>query len=181
MTAELRGTLQGQGLRIGIVVSRFNELVTTRLLDGARAALTHHGVQDADVTVATVPGSFEIPLIAKKMAESRRYDAVVCLGAVVRGETDHYHHIATEAAKGVANAGLAAGVPVLFGVLTTDTVEQAIERSGGKDGVHSEVPRASQKAALGAESADANRGNSGYNAGVAAIEMANLLRALDSG
>ena len=181
MTPELQGGLQGRGLRIGIVVARFNETVTSRLLEGAKAALARNGVGDEDVTVASVPGSFEIPLIAKKMAESRRYDAVVCLGAVIRGETGHYQHIAGEAAKGIAGAGLSSGVPVIFGVLTTDTVAQAIERSGGENGEYIQTPRVESKADPRAESADAGHGNSGYNAGVAAIEMANLVRKLDAG
>ena len=156
MSRELQGHLDGQGLRVAIVVARFNEFITSRLLEGARAALARHGVRDEDITVASVPGSFEIPLVAKKMAESGRYNAVVCLGAVIRGETDHYERVAAEAAKGVASASFTTGTPVIFGVLTTDTVEQAINRAGGK------------------------QGNNGYNAGVAAIEMANLMASLDS-
>jgi 6,7-dimethyl-8-ribityllumazine synthase len=156
MTRELRGGLDGGGLRMGIVVAAFNDFITSRLLDGAKSALSAHGVSDDDVTVASVPGSFEIPLVAQKMAASGRFDAVICLGAVIRGETDHYEHVAGEAAKGIANASLSTGVPVAFGVLTTDTLEQAINRAGGK------------------------QGNQGYNAAVAAIEMANLVRALDT-
>jgi 6,7-dimethyl-8-ribityllumazine synthase len=157
LTAELQGSLQGEGRRIGVVVARFNDFITSRLVEGAKAALACHGVRDGDVTIAWVPGSFEIPLIAKKMAESGRYDAVICLGAVIRGETDHYEHVAGQAASGISHASLSTGVPVIFGVLTTDTVEQAINRAGGK------------------------LGNTGYNAGIAAIEMANLLRTLGSG
>ena len=156
MSAELRGELEGQGLHIGVVIASFNEFITGKLLDGAKSALARHGVREEDTTVAWVPGSFEIPLVAKKMAESGRYNAVVCLGAVIRGETDHYQHVAGEAAKGIANASLSTGIPVIFGVLTTDTVEQAINRAGGK------------------------QGNIGYNAGVSAIEMANLARALET-
>jgi 6,7-dimethyl-8-ribityllumazine synthase len=156
MTREVEGGLQGEGLRIGVVVARFNNFVTAKLLEGAQSALAGHGVADDDVTVVRVPGSFEIPVVARKMAESDRFDAVVCLGAVIRGETDHYEHVAGEAAKGIANASVATGKPVVFGVLTTDTVEQATNRAGGK------------------------QGNSGYSAAVAAIEMANVLRALDS-
>ncbi len=156
MTREIEGGLQGEGLRIGVVVARFNNFVTAKLLEGAQSALAGHGVADDDVTVVRVPGSFEIPVVARKMAESDRFDAVVCLGAVIRGETDHYEHVAGEAAKGIANASVATGKPVVFGVLTTDTVEQATNRAGGK------------------------QGNSGYSAAVAAIEMANVLRALDS-
>ena len=121
-----------------------------------RAALARNGVRDDDVTVVSVPGSFELPLVAKKLAESKRHDAVISLGAVIRGETDHYEHVAGEAAKGISSAGLASGVPVIFGVLTTDTLEQAINRAGGK------------------------QGNNGYGAGLAAIEMANLMRVLDA-
>ena len=157
MTQELQGSLNGDGLRVGIVVASFNDFITSRLLDGAKAALARHGVRDHDVTVATVPGSFEIPLVARKMAGSGRHDAVICLGAVIKGETDHYNFVAGEAAKGVAGASAETGIPVIFGVLTTNTVEQAINRSGGK------------------------QGNNGYNAGVAAIEMANLVRTLDTG
>ncbi len=156
MTREIEGGLQGEGLRIGVVVARFNNFVTAKLLEGAQSALAGHGVADDDVTVVRVPGSFEIPVVARKMAESDRFDAVVCLGAVIRGETDHYEHVAGEAARGIANASVATGKPVVFGVLTTDTVEQATKRAGGK------------------------QGNSGYSAAVAAIEMANVLRALDS-
>ena len=155
MTREIQGSLSGDGLRVGIVWATFNDFITSRLLDGAKAALSRHGVRDEDVSVASVPGSFEIPLIAKKMAESGQYDSIICLGAVIKGETDHYHHVAGEAAKGISGASLATGVPVIFGVLTTDTVEQAINRSGGK------------------------QGNTGYNAGVAAVEMSNLVRELD--
>ena len=156
MSVELQGGMNGEGLRIGIVVATFNEFITSKLLDGAQAALARHGVRDDDVSVASVPGSFELPLVAKKLAESGQHDAVICLGAVIRGETDHYEHVAGETAKGIANAGLNSGVPVIFGVLTTDTLEQAINRAGGK------------------------QGNNGYGAGLAAIEMANLMRALDA-
>ena len=156
MSKELQGGLQGEGLAIGVVVARFNDFITAKLLEGAKHALSRHGVRDEDVTVASVPGSFEIPVVARKMAESGRYNAVVCLGAVIRGETDHYEYVAGEAAKGIANVSSSTGVPVIFGVLTTDTVEQAINRAGGK------------------------QGNSGYNAGVVAVEMANLMRKLDA-
>ena len=180
MTTELQGSLQGRGLKMGVVVARFNEQITTRLLDGAKAALARHGVRDQDISIAWVPGSFEIPAIAKKMADSHRYDAVICLGAVIKGETVHNHHIATEAAKGIANAGLAAGVPVIFGVLTTDTVEQAMDRSGGVNGKYVGAPRATSKAGPDGEPATGRHGNSGYNAGVAAVEMANLVRDLEA-
>ena len=156
MSVELQGGMNGEGLRVAIVVATFNEFITSKLLDGAQAALARHGVHNDDVSVASVPGSFELPLVAKKLAESGQHDAVICLGAVIRGETDHYEHVAGEAAKGIANAGFSSGVPVIFGVLTTDTLEQAINRAGGK------------------------QGNNGYGAGLAAIEMANLMRALDA-
>ena len=156
MTRKLQGDLQGQGLKIGVVVARFNDFITSKLLEGAQAALARHGVRDEDVTITSVPGSFEIPFVARKMASSDRYDAVICLGAVIRGETDHYEHVAGEAAKGIASASVSTGTPVIFGVLTTDTLEQAINRAGGKSG------------------------NNGYSAGLAAIEMANLLRAMDT-
>ena len=156
MSVELQGGSNGEGLRIAVVVATFNDFITSKLLEGALAALDRHGVRDGDITVARVPGSFELPLAAKKLAESARHDAVICLGAVIRGETDHYEHVAGEAAKGIANASINSGLPVIFGVLTTDTLEQAINRAGGK------------------------QGNTGYNAALAAIEMANLMRALDT-
>jgi len=150
MGQVFEGKLVGEGLRFAIVVARFNEFITGKLLEGARDALRRHGVADGDVDVAWVPGSFEIPLAAKRLAESGRYDAVICLGAVIRGATPHFEYVAAEAAKGVAAVGLSTGVPTLFGVLTTDTIEQAIERAGTK------------------------AGNKGFEAAVAAIEMANL-------
>lgn len=156
MGKELNGGLSGDGLRIGLIVARFNEFITSKLLEGAQAALARHGVKDEDVTVAWVPGSFEISLVSAKMAASGKYDVLICLGAVIRGETDHYEYVAGETAKGVAAASVATGIPVIFGVLTTETLEQAINRAGGK------------------------QGNNGYSAGVAAIEMANLLRILDA-
>ena len=179
MSPELRGDLQGQRLRIGVVVARFNEFITSRLLQGAKAALARHGVRDVEVTVAWVPGSFELPVVAKKMAESGRYDAVICLGAVIKGETDHYEYVAGEAAKGIASVSLSTGTPVIFGVLTTDTVEQAIERAGGENGKQVEAPRMTSKAHADVKPTGNEHGNVGYNAGVAAIETANLLRALD--
>lgn len=148
------GKLLGDRLKIGIVVSRFNELVTGRLLSGALDALQRHGVAEADITTAWVPGAFEIALAAKRMAESERYDAVICLGAVIRGQTPHFDFVAGESAKGIAQIGLASGVPVIYGIVTTDTLEQAIERAGVR------------------------AGNRGWDAAVAAIEMANLLKQL---
>ena len=154
MGNTFQAELSGAGLRIGIAVSRFNEVVTSRLLAGARSALERHGVHDDDVDVAWVPGAFELPLVARKLAESHRYDAVVCLGAVIRGETPHFEYVASEAARGIADAARDTGVPAIFGVLTTDTLEQALERAGGK------------------------AGNKGYDAVLSAIETANLLRRL---
>lgn len=152
----LEGHLIGEGLRLGIVISRFNELVSKSLLGGATDALKRHGVLDEDVDIAWVPGAFEIPFIAKKMAETGRYDAVIALGAVIRGSTPHFDYVAAETAKGVAAAGLQTGVIVVFGVLTTDTIEQAFERAGTK------------------------AGNKGWDAAVSAIEMANLTRSLQA-
>ncbi len=155
MATELRGELQGEGLSFGIVVSRFNQSITSKLLEGARSALARHQVREDDITVAWVPGSFEVPLIAKKMAESDRYHAVICLGAVIRGETDHYDYVAAEAARGIADVSFSTGVPAIFAVLTTHNVAQAEDRTGGE------------------------HGNNGFDAGIAAIEMANLVRKLD--
>lgn len=156
MSRRITGSLNGEGLRVGVVVAEFNDFITSRLLEGAVAGLEAHGVRDEDINIASVPGSFEIPLVAKKMADSGQYDSVICLGAVIRGETDHYNFVAGEATKGIANASVSSGVPVIFGVLTTDTVEQAINRAGGK------------------------QGNNGYGAAVAAVRMANLVRAIDT-
>jgi len=154
MGTTYEGNLLGKGLKFGIVISRFNEFFSQKLLSGAMDALTRHDVAGADVEVAWTPGSFEIPLVAQKMAESGKYDAVICLGAVIRGGTPHFDYIAAEVAKGIANAGLKTGVPIIFGVITTDTLEQAVERSGTKSG------------------------NKGFDAAVAAIEMANLVKAM---
>jgi 6,7-dimethyl-8-ribityllumazine synthase len=140
-----------------MVISRFNEFISGKLLEGAMDALSRHGVSNEDIEVAWVPGSFEIPLTAQHMAESGSYDAIICLGAVIRGATPHFDYVAAEVSKGVANVGLSTGVPILFGVLTTDTIEQAIERAGTK------------------------AGNKGFDAAVSAIEMVNLLRQLPSG
>lgn len=149
------GNLVGTGLKIGIVVGRFNEFITGKLLSGAQDALKRHGVNEADVDVAWVPGAFEIPLIAQKMAKSAKYDAVITLGTVIRGSTPHFDYVCNEAAKGVSSTALSTGVPVIFGVLTTDTIEQAIERAGTK------------------------AGNKGWEAAAVAIEMANLNRAFE--
>jgi len=149
------GKLTAEGLRFGIVVSRFNEFITSKLLEGALDALKRHGADMDGTEVAWVPGSFEIPLVAQKMARSGRYNAVICLGAVIRGSTPHFDYIAAEVTKGVAAVSLSTGVPVVFGVITTDSIEQAIERAGTK------------------------MGNKGADAAVTAIEMANLMRELD--
>jgi len=156
MGQTFEGKLTGEGLRFGVVVSRFNEFITMKLLEGALDALRRHGVDDGDVDIAWVPGSFEIPLAAKRLAESERYDAVICLGAIIRGATPHFDLVASEAAKGVAAVAVGSGLPTLFGVLTTDTIEQAIERAGLK------------------------AGNKGFEAAMAAIEMANLFRGLEA-
>ena len=154
MNKKYEGTLVGAGLKFGLVVSRFNEFITGKLLEGAEDALTRHGVKAADIDVFWTPGSFEIPLIAKKVAEKGKYSAVICLGAVVRGGTPHFDYIASEVTKGVAQVGLETGVPVIYGVITADTLEQAIERAGTK------------------------MGNAGFNAATSAIEMANLIQVI---
>ena len=154
MARMVEGNLTAKGFAFGIVASRFNEFITARLLDGALDALRRHGADEDKITVARVPGSYEIPLVAKKMAASHQYDAVICLGTVIRGATPHFEYIAGEVAKGVAMVGLETGVPVVFGVLTTDSIEQAVERAGTK------------------------AGNKGFDAACSAIEMANLLREL---
>ncbi len=154
MATYFEGNLVGTGLKFGVVVGRFNEFITSKLLGGALDAFKRHGVEENDVEVAWVPGAFEIPVIAKKMAESGKYDAVITLGTVIRGATPHFDFVCNEAAKGVASIGLQTGVPTIFGVLTTDSIEQAIERAGTK------------------------AGNKGWDAASAAIEMANLTRQL---
>lgn len=151
------GFLRGDGLRFGIVVSRFNEFISSKLLSGALDCLNRHGVGTADVDVAWVPGAMEIPLIAQRLAQGKNYDAVICLGAVIRGSTPHFEYVSAEVAKGVAKVQLDAGIPVVFGVLTTDSIEQAIERAGTKSG------------------------NKGWDAAFVALEMTNLLRSLEEG
>lgn len=130
----ISGLYNESEVKIGIVASRFNEIITSKLIDGVADGLSHHGVNLDTVDLAWVPGAFEVPVTAKKMAESGKYDAVICLGAVIRGETDHYEHVATEVTKGIAQVSLSAGIPVLYGILTTDTVEQALNRAGLKSG-----------------------------------------------
>ena len=152
MAKVFEGHLVGGGLRFGLVVGRFNEFISSKLLSGALDALKRHGVLEDDVEIAWVPGAFEIPMIASKMAALQRFDGVICLGAVIRGATPHFDYVAAEVAKGVAKVGLDSGVPVIFGVITADTIEQAIERAGTK------------------------AGNKGWDAAVTALEMANLTR-----
>ncbi len=150
----LEGKLLAEGQRIGIVAARFNEFITSKLLGGAVDAFVRHGGEDGKIDVAWVPGAFEVPLVAKKMAETGKYDAVVCLGAVIRGATPHFDMVANEATKGIANVSLQTEVPVIFGILTTDSIEQAVERAGTK------------------------AGNKGFDAMTTAIEMVNLLKTI---
>jgi len=151
MTKVYEGKLTGENIKVGIVNGRFNEFISGKLLDGALDGLKRHGVKEEDIEVAWVPGSFEIPLTAQKMANSDKYDGIICLGAVIRGETPHFNYVSSEVAKGVAKVGLDTDLPVIFGVLTTDTIEQAISRAGTKSG------------------------NKGYEAAESLIEMVNLL------
>ena len=155
MAKHFEGNLVGTGLKFGVVVSRFNEFFTRKLLEGAQDALVRHGVSENDIDVAWTPGSFEIPLVAQKMAQSKKYDAVICLAAVIRGGTPHFEYISAEVTKGIAKVNMDAGLPVIYGVITTENLEQAIERSGTK------------------------AGNKGFDAAVSAIEMANLLKTID--
>ena len=151
----LEGNVIGKELKIGIVAARFNELLVSKLIGGAEDALVRHGVNTDDIDLAWVPGAFEIPVVAQKMAQSGKYDAVLCLGAVIKGSTSHYDYVCAEVCKGVAQVGLNSGVPTLFGVLTTDNIEQAIERAGTK------------------------AGNKGYDVACSAIEMVNLMKGMD--
>ncbi len=148
----IEGKLDATGLKFGIVIARFNEFISGKLLAGCLDGLRRHGADDSGIEVVWSPGSFEIPLLAKKMAEGKKYDAVICLGAVIRGATPHFDYVASEVSKGIAHVGLETGIPVIFGVLTTENIEQAIERAGTKSG------------------------NKGFDAAMAAIEMADLLR-----
>ena len=151
----LEGKMIAKGIRIGIVVSRFNEFITTKLLGGAMDGLLRHDVSEDNVDVAWVPGAFEIPLIASKMAGSGKYDAVICLGAVIRGSTSHYDYVCNEVSKGIASVSLQTGIPVMFGIVTTENIEQAIERAGTK------------------------AGNKGYDCALGAIEMINLIKTME--
>ena len=154
MGKNFEGLLLGKGLKFGVVVSRFNDFITTKLLEGAQDALVRHGVRQEDIDIARVPGAFEIPLVAQRLAQTKRYDAIICLGAVIRGGTPHFEYIAAEVSKGIAKVGLDTGLPVTFGIITADTLEQAIERAGTK------------------------AGNKGFDAAVDAIEMASLLKGI---
>ena len=156
MPKELKGDLNGQGLHVGVIVARFNEIITRKLLDSAVETLIRHGVRDEDITVGWVPGSFELPVVAKALAKSGRYHAVICLGAVIRGETSHYDMVAGQAAAGIGSIGLETGVPTIFGVLTTENMDQAMNRAGGKSG------------------------NMGANTAVAAIETARIIEAANT-
>lgn len=152
----IEGNLVSKNIRVGIVAARFNEFITSKLLGGAMDGLLRHDVRDDDIDVAWVPGAFEIPLIASKMAKSGKYDAIICLGAVIRGATSHYDYVCNEVSKGIASVSLESGIPVLFGVLTTENIEQAIERAGTK------------------------AGNKGYDCAVSAIEMVNLIQNIEA-
>lgn len=148
----IEGKLDGKGLRFGIVIARFNEFISGKLLSGCLDGLNRHGADEKKIDIVWSPGAFEMPLLAKKLAQSEKYDAVICLGAIIRGATPHFDFIAAEVAKGIANVGIETGLPVIFGVLTTDNIEQAIERAGTKSG------------------------NKGFDAALAAIEMAHLVK-----
>ena len=151
---HIEGQLQAEGLKFAIIISRFNDFITNKLLDGAVDGLVRHGALEKDIDVIKVPGSFEIPLAAKKVAEKKKHDAVICLGTIIRGATPHFDYVAAEASKGIATASMETGVPIAFGVLTTDTIEQAVERAGSKGG------------------------NKGWDSALVAIEMAQLIKKL---
>ena len=157
MPQDIKGDMDGQGLRVAVVVARFNDFVTKQLLSGAVETLQRYGVRDEEIGVAWVPGSFELPVVAKTLAQSGRYDSVICLGAVIRGETDHYEMVAGQSSSGIASVGLETGIPTIFGVLTADNMDQAINRAGGKSG------------------------NIGSNAAVAAVETARLVQSIKTG
>lgn len=149
------GKLIAEGLKFAIIVGRFNEFISSKLLSGAIDGLNRHGVKEEDIEIIWVPGAFEIPLVAKKLAKSNKYDAIICIGAVIKGSTPHFEYVSNEVAKGIANVSLSTEIPIIFGVLTTDNIEQAIERAGTKNG------------------------NKGYDAAITAIEMANLLKNIE--
>jgi 6,7-dimethyl-8-ribityllumazine synthase len=153
---QIEGKLDASGLKVGLLVSRFNSFISDRLLEGAVDALVRHGASENDLTIARVPGAFELPVATKKMVDSGKFDAIICLGAVIRGATPHFDYVSAEVTKGIASVSLDSGVPVSFGVLTTDSIEQAVERAGTKSG------------------------NKGFEAAVTAIEMVNLFKAMDA-
>jgi len=152
MPKIIQGNVTAQGLKFGIIAARFNDFITGRLMEGALDGLQRHGAAESDIEIVKVPGAYEIPLAAKMLAQSKKYDAIICLGAVIRGATPHFEYVSAEVSKGIASVSMDSGVPVIFGVLTTDTIEQAIERAGTKSG------------------------NKGWDAALSAIEMANLMR-----
>ena len=154
-TNTFEGMLLGEGLKFGIVVARFNDFITNKMLEGAQDTLLRHGVNEDDIEVTYVPGSFEIPLVAQKLANTKRYDSILCLGAVIRGGTPHFEYVAAEVTKGIAQVGLNSGLPIIYGIITADTLEQAIERAGTK------------------------QGNEGSKAAITGIEMANLLKTIE--
>ncbi len=154
MAKTIQGNVTAQGLKFGIIAARFNDFITGRLVEGALDGLQRHGVNEDDIVIVKVPGAYEIPLAAKMLAQSKKYNAIICLGAVIRGATPHFEYVSAEVSKGIASVSLDSNVPVIFGVLTTDTIEQAIERAGAKSG------------------------NKGWDAALSAIEMANLMRQL---
>ena len=156
MAKQIEGNLDASGLKVGLLVSRFNSFISDRLLEGATDALVRHGAKEENLTIARVPGAFELPVAAKKMVDTGKFDAVICLGAVIRGATPHFDYVSAEVSKGIASVSLDSGVPVAFGVLTTDNIEQAVERAGTKSG------------------------NKGFEAAVSAIEMVNLFKAMDA-
>jgi 6,7-dimethyl-8-ribityllumazine synthase len=154
MAKIIQGELSGKGLKVGIVAARFNDFITSRLVDGALDGLQRHGVAEADIEIVRVPGAYEIPLVAKRLAQTKKYNVIICLGAVIRGATPHFEYVSAEVSKGVASVSMESDLPIIFGVLTTDTIEQAIERAGSKGG------------------------NKGWDAALSAIEMANVMKQL---
>ena len=155
MSRTIIGKLKGEGIRVVLVAGRFNEFITNKLVEGATDCLVRHGVSEEDITLVWCPGAYEMPLVAQKLVETKKYDAVICVGAVIRGQTPHFDYIASQVSRGLAQVNLASGIPVMFGVITSDTIEQAIERAGTKSG------------------------NKGFDAASGALEMVNLLRAIE--
>ena len=155
MSRTIIGKLKGEGIRVVLVAGRFNEFITNKLVEGATDCLVRHGVSEEDITLVWCPGAYEMPLVAQKLVETKKYDAVICVGAVIRGQTPHFDYIASQVSRGLAQVNLASGIPVMFGVITSDTIEQAVERAGTKSG------------------------NKGFDAASGALEMVNLLRAIE--